>query len=104
MALYLYLARRDRKGMKLLCVLPGLSNFPPSRIKDISKLGLSPDGISKITSIIYRNRMFWEPWIEGANDYNALKQSIRSRGYSNVSVVPVPEYIENRLFVKKPKK
>ena len=85
--LYLYLARRDKKGMEVLTVLNGPA-VPPTRIKDVTSLGLPRQLMSQLKQSIYDDRMYWEPWIEAADTYADLVQSLRKRGYTNISVTP----------------
>lgn len=81
--IYLYLGRRDKKGIKILNVFRG-AETAPMRVEDVKKLNL-PNGIeNEVINNIYHNRMLWEPWIESASDYNELKKSLRERGYTNI--------------------
>lgn len=87
--LYLYLARRDKKGCQIIMVLQGLQ-IPLTRITDINILRLSPDVISELNDIIYSNRMDWEPWVESADTYEELRQKLVSRGYSQLPLKASP--------------
>jgi len=68
--LYLYLARRDKSGIRIL------------------------DG--QITQIIYDARMLWEPWVESANTFEELRASLKIRGYTNI----VEEILKALLGIK----
>ena len=84
---YLYLARRDKKGVKILTVLSNAKdNFTFSRIKDIKSLGLPNEISIKIEEAVYTDRMMWEPFIECTENYGNLKTNLQSRGYSNVPI------------------
>jgi hypothetical protein len=58
----------------------------PSRIESIEDLHLPPSYADYIKTLIYENRMLYEPWIESANDYATLVQNLKLRGYTNVPV------------------
>jgi hypothetical protein len=82
--LYLYLARRDKKGIKIISIFPGNGDYPYTRLTDIKTMNLSSKLTGNISNTIYTNRMLWEPWVEGADDYKTLRESLRKRGYSNI--------------------
>lgn len=83
--LWIYLARRDKTGIKMVSKFMG-KNIMPSRIESIEELHLPPSYTDHIKSLIYENRMLYEPWIESANDYSTLAQNLKLRGYTNVPV------------------
>lgn len=87
--LYLYLARRDKKGCKVIMVLQGLTT-PPTRVTDVNSLRLGPDVLSELTDIIHEHRMEWEPWVESANSYEELRQKLVTRGYSQLPLKATP--------------
>ena len=86
--IYLYLGRRDKKGVAILSVLHGPS-VPPSRVPDIARLGLPRDLTARLKQSIHEERMYWEPWIEAADTYTDLVESLKKRGYTNVPVNPI---------------
>ena len=89
MKLYLYLGRRDKKGIKVLSVFRG-QNAPASRVQNIEDLNLPSLLEREIKRTIYENRMMWEVWIEGAEDFGKLKKSLKNRGYSSLPVHSSP--------------
>ena len=86
--IYLYLGRRDKKGAAILAILHG-PPVPPSRVPDVARLGLPRDLTARLQQSIYEERMYWEPWIESADTYGDLVESLRKRGYTNVPVNPI---------------
>ena len=97
MRMYLYLARRDRKGARVVMVLDGPQSYPV-RVKDLKSLGL-PDVVHQsIEKIIYDNRMYWEPWIESSKNYESLRQSLYKRGYSDLYASNKPIYDGSSLL------
>jgi hypothetical protein len=88
--LFLYLARRDKKGMELLASFSKNIKCPPTRVKNIKDLTLPSNLEAEITKIVYEKRMLWELWIESSEDYKTLCNSLTKRGYKNVSHSAVP--------------
>jgi len=86
--LFIYLARRDKKGVKVITTLMG--ECRPLRLNNIDLLRLPREWKLFITSIIHKNRMYWEPWIESASSFKQLKQKLRSRGYRNLPMSGEP--------------
>jgi len=89
--IYLYLANRSKKGIKILAVLKG-ENHPPMRISNLTQLRLPRDLEQKISQQIYADRMLWEPWIESATDYVELKTNLRNKGYVDVPMNSFPMF------------
>lgn len=86
---YLYLARRDKKGAKLVANVK--SNIEiATRVPDVKTLNLPPEIEKNVEKIVYENRMEWELWIETVDTYKELKDKLYKRGYSQVSVSPIP--------------
>lgn len=88
--IYLYLARRDKTGMKLVCSFPTDKTIPPTRLNDLKGLNLSAKIEQEISKTIEVNKMLFEPWIETASSYQGLTESIKKRGYKNVPVNSSP--------------
>jgi len=83
--LWIYLARRDKTGIKMTSKFRG-KKIMPSRIESIEDLHLPASYADYIKTLIYENRMLYEPWIESANDYATLVQNLKLRGYTNIPV------------------
>lgn len=95
--LYLYLGRRDKKGVQVLTVLNG-DAMPPARVADLGILQLPHEVKAELDSLIYGNRMEWEPWLQSANSYQELKESLQKRGYSNLPVHSMPLAQSTNLY------
>jgi len=92
--LYLYLARRDKTGVRLLAIVQGKETLS-TRVDDINTLGLPSSWASQISKIVYDSRMYWELWIETADSWDALRNILKTRGYTNVPIKGTPEYSES---------
>lgn len=91
--IYLYLARRDKKGLKILTTFPSNGkSFSPTRVLDLKSLGLDPTLENQLEETIKENKMMWEPWLELSKSYQSLKQSLLKRGYSNLPIHSKPSY------------
>jgi len=98
---YLYLTRRDKAGVRIITALGGHEQSPV-RLKDLNVLQLPAGLHGQIARIIQEDRMMWEPWVESADTYEALKTSLKRRGYSNLPVSSQPELLSG-LFSQSPK-
>jgi len=107
MKLYLYLARRDKKGIRVLSVISGNDYFPPTRVKSIEELGLPDKMESIISKEVLENKMLWELWIEGAENYIALRNALKKRRYKNLplSYSSICQEYEKKVYApsEKPK-
>lgn len=94
--LYIYLAKRDKSGMRLLARVLG-KPILATRINDVGLLRLPTEWTTGLNQLIYDNRMDWEPFIEHANTYEELTLALLKRGYSNVPISPQPELSSSNL-------
>jgi len=78
--LYLYLARRDKKEIKVLTTFQGHA-VPPTRVRDVKHLGLPRELTAKLSQEIHEDRLLWEPWVEAADSFEQLRESLKKRGY-----------------------
>jgi hypothetical protein len=83
--IYLYLARRDKKGIKILTAFKG-DKIGRTSVSDIKKLGLPEDLAQSISSTVHENRMLWEVWLESADNFNKLREKLIKKGYSNLPI------------------
>lgn len=97
MRMYLYLARRDRKGARVVMVLDGEKTWP-ARVTDLKAIQLPDNIYASVEHIIHENRMYWEPWIESADSYEELKKSLIRRGYMDLYVSSKPLYDGSSLL------
>ncbi len=83
--LWLYLGRRDKKGIQIITIFTGHYQ-PPTRLTDLKGLNLLPAWQSEIESIIFNNRMLYETWIESQDTFADLITSLKARRYSNLPI------------------
>lgn len=94
--LWLYLARRDKTGIRVLSILRG-RKYGPARIHDISTLQLPAFWQTELDQIIFDSRMLWETWLESADSYDDLREALKKRGYSNIPISSQPEISANNI-------
>lgn len=87
--LYLYLAGRNKQGIKLVAVLQGDATVT-SRVSDLKRLNLPQTWEIQIRRIIDDNKMLYEPWIESAKSYKELKERLQTRGYAQLPMGAMP--------------
>jgi hypothetical protein len=59
----------------------------------VEEMGLPTSIQAPVTSTVKENRMLWEPWIESASDYAALKKSLESRGFRGIPAYSMPKHM-----------
>jgi len=96
--LYLYLARRDKSDIRIIAKLTGQKQLAV-RLNDdgLSSLKLPHDWFTKISQIIYDDRMLWEPWIQSADNFENFRESLKKRGYKNVPISGQPEFTASTI-------
>jgi hypothetical protein len=87
--IYLYLGRRDKSAIKILCIFKG-DSIPPTRVPDIKKLNLPSSLEGKVGTTSYQNRFLWEVWIESAESITQLRKNLIKRGYKDVPLAIRP--------------
>lgn len=87
---WIYLARRDKKAVRLLAKAVG-KDIMANRINDLNGLGLPENWLTVIKKTSHENRMLWELWIESFQDFEKFKAALYGRGYSNIPMNPQPE-------------
>ena len=90
--MYIYLARLDRKGMKVLASFPHGSTVYPTRVRDLNRLGLNRELFQKVASETQQNKMTHELYFESAPSLERLMDSLRERGYTHL---PMNQFIAN---------
>ena len=90
MRLYLYLGRRDRKGLKLLSTFSSSQKINPTRVSNIDSLNLPSDLTNQIKQSVEDNKMMYEAWIETSSSFQELKNSLKARGYKNLPLSQSP--------------
>lgn len=86
--IYIYLARRDKKEIKIVSVMQGKCIF--TKLNDIQSLRLPPTLEDDLTELAYNHRMMWELCMEGFNSYQELFNSLTKRGFTCIPMAPVP--------------
>ena len=92
-SLYLYLARRDKKGIKVVSGFGFKGKAYAARVEDISRLGLNPHMSATVAREAYENRMEYELFVESAESFDDLRISLQNRGYSNLPLQQFPGYV-----------
>jgi len=95
--LYLYLARRDKKGMEIVAAFPFSKKAFPTRIEDLSKMNLAPEVVAKVLPKVTAKRMTHELYAESAGSYQELRESLRLRGYTSL---PTHQFTGHTGFTK----
>ena len=85
--LYLFLASRSKRGIKLITTLKG-NDIVSSKVTDLNELGLPQIWQREIAKIINENKMLYEPRIESASSYNELRARLKARGFQNLPMGP----------------
>lgn len=94
--LWLYLARRDSKGIRILTIMRGRPLLT-TRVTDLSVLQLPQAWQVEVQQIIDDERMMWEPFIESSDDYQTLKATLKKRGYTNLPLNGEPEFFRGDI-------
>ena len=90
---YLYLAKRDKKGIKIVAILQGNPiNF--HKVNDIKELGLPQHMEDQINQVKYNERMNWELCIESFPTFKDLLNVLKNRGYKNFPTSQSPIFYE----------
>ena len=84
--MYVYLAKRDKSGVKFLGSFSYPSKVYPTKIDEsnMKSLNMSPKASSEIMMHLKENIMDHELFLETAGSLEELKSSLRKRGYSKI--------------------
>lgn len=84
--MYAYLARRDKKGVKIITSFPHNNTISPTRIdpKNLRSMNMDTGTHSKVFSEAHSNRMEYELYFETADSFESLRKSLAKRGYSKI--------------------
>lgn len=95
--LYLYLTKRDKKGVRFLAEIIGDEQLA-TRVTDLSLI--TSNHREDISQIIYDSRMMWEPWVESAENIEALRQNLKLRGFVNLPLSNNMEIkTDNQIYI-----
>jgi hypothetical protein len=81
---FIYLARRDKKGIKTLFNFSYKTKIYPTKISNIENLQFNNEIKNSLYVEVDRNKSLYELYIESANSFNDLKKSLKQRGYKNL--------------------
>lgn len=98
--LYLYLASRNKQGIKLITVLQGAETVN-SDVEDLSQYHLPPVWERQIGRLIHEHRMLYVPRIESARDFRELVERLKNRGFSNLPMGATP-ILHMQAYAKAP--
>lgn len=84
--MHVYLARRDKKGVKFLGSFSYPSKVYPTKLneQDLTLLGMDQRTSSEIVASLRANRMEYELFMETAESFDKLRSSLAGRGYSKI--------------------
>lgn len=86
--IYIYLAKRDKKGIKLLANFPHKTKTYPIKIKteNLEDFQFSFQIRNLLYLEIEKNKLNYELYLESAPSFNELKKSLTKRGYKNLPI------------------
>lgn len=104
--LWLYLGRRDKKGIKIISKFYS-RDIDPIIVNDLKVFNLPSSWYGKVKSYIDDNLLYWEPWMQTAVTYEDLKANLKNRGYSDLPgngqpmiLVTPTLFVNSNLFAK----
>ena len=80
---YLYLLKRDKKGMILLTIQQG-NPIQRTELFDLKLVQATPQIMTKLKSTYQEHFMDYELWIESAPSFQSILDRLRSQGYSKL--------------------
>ena len=69
---------------KILTTLASSQKINPTKIIDISKLGLDSELENNIINYYNNYKMHWDLFIESSDSYKNFKESLKNRGFYNL--------------------
>lgn len=88
---FLYMLRRDKKGMILLMVFNG-EKISKTVIHDFKILGFDKEKTKTLEDFYIPHKMNYEVILESSDDFNSLKKRLLERGYRNLPVSNQPQF------------
>lgn len=84
--MYVYLASRDKKGVKIIASFDYSSVVYPTRVasESIPSLNMDSSMEAMVSREALENRMQYELYMETAKSFDDLKSSLAKRGYSRI--------------------
>jgi len=105
---FLYLCKRDKKGVLLLLTFNG-DKIPKTFLNDFENIGL-PENIRKKCEEYYNPLRFnWQIVVESDDNFDLIKKKLHKNGYKNIQFDNAPlfmnlESVKLNIFEKFPKK
>lgn len=105
---FLYLIKRDKKGVILLYVFKG-EKIPKIFLNDFENIGLSEEAKEKCHNYYNSLRFNWQIVLESEESFDLIKKKLHKNGFKNIQLDNVPlfqnlESAELKIFEKLPKK
>jgi len=82
--MFIYLARRDKKGIKCVGSFEYDKKCFPSRITNLENSLLSNEIKRTIYNELNKDKYIYEVYAETASSFNELKESLMRRGYTDL--------------------
>ena len=96
---YIYLAERNKKGIKVLTVVNSQIEYQRTQITDVVKIGLPANLQEKIIEQAHKDRMLWDLYLESAEDFKSLKKLLTKRGYHTIPLFSSPMFAPEQAMV-----
>ena len=105
---FLYLCRRDKKGVLLLLILSG-DKIPKTYVDNFDNIGLPENIRFKLDNYYIPLRFHWQIVIESDDNFDSIKKRLHKNGYKNIQFDNSPlflnlESIKLKILEKMPKK
>ena len=84
--MYVYLARRDKGGVKIIGGFDHSKKVYPTKLseEDLFAMNMNQAAASEIVSESRKARMEYDLFVETAESFEKLRSSLASRGYSRI--------------------
>ena len=104
---FLYLCKRDKKGVILLLTLNG-SQIPKTFLSDFEILDLPENIKTKCENYYNSLRLTWQIIIESSNSFDEIKKRLHKNGYKNIQIDNSPLFLNletsnQKIFEKIPR-
>jgi hypothetical protein len=101
--MYVYLARRDKKGINFLGSFAYPSKIYPTKVSesDLTRLNMDQRTSLEIIEALRENRMEYELVLETAESFELLRSSLTKRGYSKIPSTQFSTSLKSGLINEK---
>lgn len=83
---YLYLAKKDKKGIKILSEMEYNSNIFTTKLTNLDNFNITKNQKIAIDKIINENKMNYDLYIESSDNFQLFIESLHNRGYKNLPI------------------